>query len=186
MPIDLDNVRPKMEKALEFLRGEISSIRTGRATPALIENIICSVYGGTQKLKVIELGTLSSFDPQTIAIQPFDLSIISEIKKGIEMANVGLNPIIDGQIIRVAVPALSTERRQEYVKLLKKHLENVRVMIRQVRHEKMAEIKTAFETKEIGEDERFNLEKELQKITDEFIEKIDQMGEKKEAELLSV
>lgn len=186
MLVDLADIRPRMEKTLEILRNEIGSIRTGRATPVLVENIICSAYGGTQKLKVVELGTITTPDPQTMTIQPWDLAIIGEIKQGIEAANVGLVPIIDGELIRISVPLLSAERRQEYVKLLHRQLENGRIMIRQIRHDKMIDIKRAFEAKELSEDERFRLEKELQKMTDEFIQEIDQMGEKKEEELLAI
>lgn len=184
--IDLVDIRPRMEKALEILRSEVSSIRTGRATSALVENIVCSVYGGTQKLKVVELGTIGTPDPNTITIQPWDVSIIGEIRQGIQGANVGLTPIVDGEVIRIAVPSLTAERREEYVKLLHRHLENGRIMIRQIRHDKMAEIKRAFDEKELPEDDRFRLEEELQEITDEFIEKIEEMGERKEAELLAV
>lgn len=184
--VDLADIRLKMEKALEVLRGELSSIRIGRATPSLVENIICPVYGGTQKLKVVELGTITASDPQTIIITPWDVSIIGEIRQGILAANVGLNPIIDGEVIRIAIPPLSIERRQEFVKLLHQQLENGRIMIRQIRRDKMVEIKKAFEAKELNEDEKFRLEQDLQKITDEFIGKIEEMGKKKETELLAI
>lgn len=184
--MDLTDIRPKMEKALEILSGELSSIRTGRATSSLVENIICSTYGGTQRLRVIELGTIGVADAKTITITPWDASAIGDIRQGILTANVGLMPIIDGGVIRVQVPALTLERRQEYLKLLSRQLENGKVMIRQVRHEKMNEIKTAFEGKEMGEDDKFRLEQDLQKLTDEFVEKIDEIGKKKEEELMTV
>ncbi|PIU03670.1 ribosome recycling factor [Candidatus Shapirobacteria bacterium CG08_land_8_20_14_0_20_39_18] len=184
--MNLTDIRPKMEKALEILQGELSSIRTGRATSSLVENIVCSVYGGAQKLKVVELGMIGVLDARTITITPWDNSIVGEIRQGILAANVGLMPIIDGAVIRVAVPALTLERRQEYIKLLSRQLENGKIMIRQVRHEKMADIKNSFENKEMGEDEKFRLEEELQKVTDEFVNKIDEIGKKKEEELLTV
>lgn len=186
MPVDLADIRPRMEKAFEILRGEVGSIRTGRATSALVENIVCPVYDGAQRLKVVELGTIATPDPKTILIQPWDGSIIGEIKQGIEVANVGLSPIIDGLVVRIAVPSLSAERRQEYVKLLHRHLENGRIMVRQIRHDKMADIKRAADSKELPEDDRFRLEEDLQKITDEFMERIEEMGTKKEEELLAV
>jgi ribosome recycling factor len=184
--MDLNDIRPKMEKALEILQGELSSIRTGRATSSLVENIICSVYGGTQHLKVVELGTIGVLDARTITISPWDNSIIGEIRQAILTSDVGLMPIVDGAVIRVAVPALTLERRQEYIRLLSKQLENGKVMIRQIRHEKMTEIKIAFENKEMGEDDKFRSEQDLQKITDEYVEKIDEIGSKKEAELLAI
>lgn len=186
MNLDLVDIRPRMEKTLQILRDEVASIRTGRATSALVENIVCLVYGGTQRLKVVELGTITTPDPGTILIQPWDASIIGEIKQSIGAANLGLTPIIDGELIRIAVPPLSAERREEYIKLLHRHLENGRIMIRQVRHDKMAEIKRAFDEGELPEDDHFRMEKELQDITDEFIEKIDETGKKKEAELLVI
>lgn len=184
--IDLSDIRSRMEKAFEILRGEIASIRTGRATSALVENIVCTVYGGTQRLKVVELGTIGTPDPGTITITPFDASVIGEMRSSIQSSGVGLTPIIDGQLIRIAVPSLSTERRQEYIKLLHRHLENGRIMVRQIRHDKMADIKRDFDAKELPEDDRFRLEEELQKITDEFVEKIEALGKKKEEELLAV
>jgi ribosome recycling factor len=184
--MDLSDVQPKMEKALEVLVRELSSIRTGRATSAMVENIVCSVYGGTQKLRVVELGTIGVADAQTISVTPWDASVIGEIRQGILAANVGLTPIIDGGVMRIQIPSLTLERRQEYLKLLSKQLENGRIMIRQVRHEKMADIKGAFEAKGLSEDEKFRLEQDLQKLTDEFVERIDQMGKKKEEELLTV
>ncbi|MFZ5366220.1 MAG: ribosome recycling factor [Patescibacteria group bacterium] len=184
--MDLSDVSPRMEKALEIIRAEISTIRTGRASPSLVENIVCSVYGGSQNLKVVELGMISASTPGAITIKPWDVSIIGEIRSGIQAANVGLTPIIDGEIIRIQIPPLSQERRQEFIKLLNLQLENGRVMIRQIRHDKMIDIKRAFEEKELNEDEKFRLEQDLQKLTDEFVEKIDEMGEKKEKELLTV
>lgn len=184
--MDILHIRPKMEKALQILSDEISSIRTGRATSGLVENINCSVYNGTQHLKVIELGQVGVLDNRTIVITPWDASIIGEIRQAIIQAGVGLSPIVDQGVIRVQVPELTMERRQEYLKLLSRQLENGKIMIRQVRHEGMDEIKSAFEGKEIGEDDKFRLETDLQKITDEFIEKIETIGKKKETELLTV
>lgn len=184
--MDAEDVRPRMEKALEIVRAEVTKIRTGRASPALIEDIICPVYGGSQKLKVVELGTISTPEPQQIVITPFDVSIIDEIRNGILTANVGLNPVVDDQLIRIIIPPLSEQRRQELVKLLRRYLENGRIMMRQIRHNMMIDIKKATEAGELSEDERFNLEKDLQKITDEFVDKINEMGEKKEEELMKV
>jgi len=135
---------------------------------------------------VVELGTISTPEPQQIVITPFDPSIIDEIRNGILEANVGLNPVVDGEVIRISVPPLSNERRQELVKLLRRYLENGRIMMRQARHVKMIDIKKAAEAGQLSEDERFNLEKDLQKITDEFVGKIDEMGKAKEEELMKV
>ena len=184
--MQIDDVKPRMEKTLDFLRQEMATLRTDRAAPSVLENIVCEVYGGSQKLKLVELGTITSPDPKTITVQPWDASIIGEIRQSIMKSDVGLTPIIDGEIIRIAVPPLSQERRQEFLKLLSKLLDNVRTSIRMIRRDKMIEIKKAFDDKEISEDEKFRAEQDLQKLTDEFTEKIEEMGKKKEGELVTV
>ena len=184
--MDETQVRSKMQQVLDLVIKDISSLRTGRATPSLVENIICPAYGGTQKLKVQELATITAPDPQTLTISPWDKSIIGDIKKGIMEANVGLNPIIDGEILRIAFPPLTTEDREKYVKLLSQKLESGRVMVRQARGEAMQDIKKKFEGKEISEDEQFDQEKRVQEITDEFVNKINEAGEIKKQELLAI
>lgn len=180
------DVRRLMTEVFDLVTSDIASIRTGRATPAIVEDLELLVYGGQQKLRVNELGTITLQDTQTIIIDPWDKSIIGEIRQGILSANVGLNPQIDGEIIRINLPPLTTEDREKYVKLLSTKLENGRVMIRQIRGETMKEIKTSFEKKELSEDEKFNEERRLQNITDEFIDKIDEVGENKKQELLQI
>jgi ribosome recycling factor len=137
-------------------------------------------------LKVNELATISAPDAQTIIIDPWDKSIIGEIKQGIVTANLGMNPGIDGEIIRISLPPMTSEDRDKYVRLLSSKLENGRVMIRQVRGDAMKDIRSAFEEKELSEDEKFNEEKNLQEITDDFIEKIEKAGESKKQELLQI
>lgn len=179
-------MRSKMQASLDVIANDISAIRTGRASSSLVENIICPAYGGTQRLRVMELATITAPDPNQIIISPWDKSIIGDIRKGILEANIGLNPSIDGEVIRIVVPQMTTEDREKYVKLLSGKLENGKVAIRQVRADEMKEIKDKFEKKEITEDDKFAFEKKLQEITDGFIGKIDEMGEKKKAELLQI
>jgi len=178
--------KKKMQDIAELLQTDIASIRTGRATPALVEDIMVPAYGGTQRLRVMELATITAPDTQTLVIDPWDKSIIGDIRKGIMEANVGINPVVDSEIIRISLPPLTTEDREKYVKLLGTKLENGKVMIRQVRGDFMRDIKTAFEEKEITEDEKFQQEKRLQEITDEYINKIDEIGENKKHELLQI
>lgn len=178
-----DDIRKRMQGILDLVNSDISSIRTGRVTPALVEEIEVSVYAGEQKLKVKELATISSLDSQTLQLEPWDKSITSEIKNGIFAANVGITPVVDGGLIRISFPPLTSEDRNKYVKLLATKLENGRVMIRQVRGDAMRDIKKGFEEKKITEDEKFNQEKRLQELTDEFIEKIDEVGVRKKQEL---
>jgi ribosome recycling factor len=184
--MDEGTVRSKMQEVLDMVVADIGTIRTGRATPGLIEELEVAVYGGQQKLKINELATISSPDTQTLTIDPWDKSIIGDIKQGILAANIGFNPSVDGEIIRISLPPLTTEDREKYVKLLSTKLESGRVMIRQVRSDAMRDIKKSFENKELSEDEKFNQEKQLQETTDEFVGKIDESGKKKEVELLQV
>lgn len=178
--------RDRMKKAIEVTRMDLASIRSGRATPALVENIVVSVYGGSQHLKVMEIGTITAQDSKTLVIAPYDPSIISEIERGIAAANIGINPIVDGEILRINIPPLSEERRQEYIKLAKAKLEAGKVMIRGVRHDSMKEIGKLVDASDIGEDEQKAGEKKVQELTDEMIAELDTMEEKKEAELLQI
>ena len=172
-----------MQKILDLIQNDLATVRTGRAAPSLVENIIISCYGGTQRLRVMELATIVAQDTRTIVITPFDNSIIGEIQKGITEANVGLNPVIDGQIVRISIPQLSEERRQELIHLMRQKLENGRIQARQIRHEAMNDLKKQEET---SEDEVSRLEKEIQKLTDELMADIDIIGKKKEEELMQI
>lgn len=184
--MDEASLRSKMQSTIDVISSDIAGIRTGRASPSLVENIVCPAYGGTQRLKVMELATITAPDPSQIIISPWDKSIIGDIRKGLLEANIGLNPSIDGEIIRIAIAPMTTEDREKFVKLLSGKLENGKVAIRQVRADEMHELKKKFEAKEITEDENFAFEKKLQEITDEYVGKIDAMGEKKKAELLQI
>ena len=165
---------------------DINAIRTGRATPSLVEDIQVPAYGGQQRMRVMELASITAPDPQTLTISPWDKSIIGDIKKGLLEANLGLNPNIDGEIIRLSFPPLTGEDREKYVKLLSAKVEGGKIMVRQVRGEALKEIQKQAEDKTITEDDQFSFEKKLQEITDEFIKKIEEMGEKKKQELLTV
>lgn len=184
--MDEGQVRQKMQGALDSLIAAIGTIRSGRATPALVQNLEVMVYGGTQRLRILEVAGVTATDPQTLVIDPWDKSIIGEIKKGIESANIGMNPSIDGEIIRISVPPLTTEDREKFVKLLSSKLEESRVVIRQIRADAMHGIKKDFEERKITEDEKFAFEKNLQGLTDEFVGKVEQMGEAKKQELLQL
>jgi len=175
-----------MQKAFEVVLSDVSTIRTGRASPAMIEEIVCEVYEGSQRLKLKELASIAVSDAQTLVITPWDQTILEEIFKSLQKSERGLAPNKEANLIRIKLPPLTSEQRQEFVKLLGKKLEAGRVMIRQIRQDKMREIRQAFEAKELNEDEKFRLEQEVQKVTDEFVGKIDELGKAKEEELLSV
>ncbi len=180
------STKAQMDKVIEMLKADLSTVRAGKASPALVENLVVGAYGGTQKLKVIELAQIQATDPQTIVITPYDASIIGEIHKAILESNTGLTPVIDGQLIRISIPPLSEERRQELVHLVNQKLEGGKIQIRQVRHEGMAEVKKQLSDKLITEDDNARLEKEIQKLTDDTIAQIETMGKQKEQELMVI
>lgn len=187
--MDLDSIsdiKERIGKIIEVLKNDLATIRTGRATPSLVENIVISAYQGSAKLKVMELATIGATDTATLVITPFDHTTINEIEKGIREANIGLSPVVDGQIVRISLPPLSTERREELIKSVKHKLENGKIMVRQARHEAMTEVKKQKEDNAISEDDVTRLEKEIQKIVDTTSEQIDEMGKQKEAELLQL
>ena len=179
-------MQARMQKTLETVRQDIGTIRTGRATPALVENIVINAYGGTTQMKIVELAQITVPDPQSVVIAPYDQSIIGDIKRDIIAANTGLTPVLDNNLIRIAVPALTSERRLEYVKMLHKKLEDGRVKLRQIRHDKMGEFKRDFEEGVLPEDDRKRLEEELEKIMNKMLEMVEEMGKTKETELTKI
>lgn len=183
MAVDLEDVNQKMVKLVEHVKTDVATIRTGRATPALVENIVVKAYGGSAQMRVLELAGVVALDTQSLLITPFDQSVIGEIRRDIEAANVGLTPVIDNNLIRITVPPLTGERRLEYIKMLHTKLEDGRVKIRQVRHEKMGDIKRRFEASELNEDDRNHAEDELQKLTDQKMAEVEAVGKVKQAEL---
>lgn len=185
-PAIASDTRQKIQKVLDVIKNDLGTIRTGRATPSLVENIVIKAYGGSAHLKVMELATIGASDSQSLVITPFDQSVIQDIEKGIREANVGLNPVVDGQVLRIKIPPLSEERRQELIKSMRHKLENGRIMVRQVRHDSMTDIKKLHDDKAISDDDMHRLEKEVQKIVDETMETIDGMGQQKEQELLQI
>jgi ribosome recycling factor len=116
--MDGSEITSKFQRAVDAVFSDIAGVRTGRASPALVENIVVPAYGGTQRLRVMEIGSITASDPTQIVISPWDKSIIGDIRKGIMEANVGLNPSIDGEVIRIVIPAMTTEDREKYVKIL--------------------------------------------------------------------
>jgi len=179
-------MRARMQKALLVLQEDLSTVRTGRAMPSLVENMVVSVYAGAQKLRIKELATISASDPQTLVLQPFDPSIAGEIQKGIMEANIGLTPSSNGNIIRISIPPLSQERRVELIKLMKQKLENGKIVIRQIRQDARNIVRKQHNDKEISEEQMYRIDQDIQKITDEIMIPVDEMGRKKEVELLQI
>lgn len=184
--MDIDDTQPKMQTALQAIQNDINSIRVGRATPALVDDITVAAYGGTQQLKVMEMASITAQDNQTLVINPWDKTVIGEIAKAINSSDLGVTAVIDGEVIRIQIPPVTEQRRQELIKILHTKMEEGKVQLRQIRHDKLNDIKKAHEDKEINDDDKFNLEKELQKIMDDFVKQVDDLGEKKETELKSI
>lgn len=182
----LQSLKEKMQKTLEVIKNDVNTVRTGRATPALVEHIKVSAYDGTAQMSVAEMGTISVADPKTMVIAPFDPSQIKAIEHAILEANTGINPVIDGHVIRLTIPSLTEERRQEYIKLAKAKIEGGKVMVRQIRHDAMSDVKKASEKEELNEDQQELLEKQIQDVVDKSMDSVDELWNKKEAELLQV
>ncbi len=178
--------KQRMERALQVLKDDFGTVKTGKANPQLVENIVIKAYGGSAMLKVNELATIHVQDASTVVITPFDHSVIGDIERGIFDSQMGLGISVDGSIIRITVPPLTQERREEFVKLVHKKAENGKIMIRQARAESNDEIGKMKKNNEITEDDEKRLEKEVQKLTDEYVEKIDEIEKMKEQELMTV
>lgn len=173
----------KMLKTEEHLVGQFAGVRTGKASPSLIENIHIEAYGSHMRLK--ELATITAPESRMLMVQPFDISNMKAIEKGIQGANLGLNPATQGKFIRIVLPDLSTERRQEFVKICKKMTEDGRVAIRNERRQAMDLLKKA-KNDGTSEDEVKGAEEEVQKLTDSYIKKLEDHLAHKEKEILTV
>jgi ribosome recycling factor len=174
----------KMEKTEHVVQNEFATVRTGKASPGLVENIMCEVYESHMRLR--ELAGITTPEPRLLVIQPWDASTLHAIEKGIQKANIGLNPAIQGKVIRIAIPELSEERRQEFVRIAKKMAEDGRVAIRHVRREALEHLDKAAKSEHLSEDEIEHAKKEVQKLTDQFIGKIDGHLAHKDKEIMTV
>jgi len=188
MPVNskelVKQMRTKMEKTLESTKKEFHSLRTGRATVSLVDHIMVDYYGTMTPLK--QMAAISTPDAKTLAITPWDATGLIEIEKALLKSELGLTPMNDGKLIRIQIPQLTDERRADLTKLVKKGAEEGRVAIRASRHEAIEAIKKGEKVKEISEDESRTVQKEIQKVTDEFTAKIDESMKQKEIELLEI
>ena len=172
------------DKVVEFLKTDISGLRTGRASSAIVEDIMVEAYGTHQAIKAIASITVP--DPKTVNIEPWDKSVLGALEKAIRDSSLGLNPVNTGAQIRLFLPELTSERRQELIKVLHQKLENARISVRKVREEVKEVIKMSEDNKEIGEDEKYRLEEELDKLVKEYNDKIKEVGDKKEQEINTI
>jgi ribosome recycling factor len=180
----VEEARKRMDEALDAMRREFATVRTGKATPALLDTVRVEAYGS--KMPINQLATVHTPEPSLLVIQPYDKSLMHEVEKAIQAADLGLNPSNDGNIIRVPIPALTEERRKEYVKLLHKMAEEGRVSIRHARRTVRDEVHKKVKDHEISEDDGHRREEALEKLTHEYIAKVDELVKHKEEEVLAL
>jgi ribosome recycling factor len=179
----LDDAKDKMEKTLKHLDGELVKIRAGKANPHMLDGIYINYYGVNTPLH--QASNINAPDPKTLTIQPWDRSVIETIVKAIMAANLGLHPMVQGEIIRISVPPLSEERRRILVKQVKNEGENAKVITRNIRRETNDELKK-LKKEGVSEDDIKEGEEKVQKLTDQYIKKVDEMLEKKEKDIMTI
>lgn len=182
----VDQFRQAARKAIDFLKEDLKSIRTGKANPSLVENLIVETYGGSAKLKLMEVATIISDGPAALSITPFDPSTTVDIEKAILKTPTGLSPAVQGNRIMVRIPPLSQEQREKYVKLVNQKTEERRNMLRNFRDEGRKKVKNQLEAKEISEDQKFRIEKELDTASTELMDEIQTIKDKKEKEIMEL
>lgn len=180
----LKDAESKMGKALEATRSEFASVRTGRATPALLDRLHVEAYGSAVPLK--QVASVSTPDARSLLIQAFDRNTVGDIRKAIEKSDLGLTPNIDGSTIRLSVPPLTEDRRKDLVKVVRKKAEDGKIAVRNVRHKAHDELKAELKDHKITEDESKRLQDQLQKITDKYTKEIDSLVGTKEKEIMEV
>jgi ribosome recycling factor len=180
----IKDTKVRMEKSVDALKSQLTKVRTGRAHPSLLDGIMVSYYGADTPLR--QVGNVSIEDARTLAITVFDKSLTAAVEKAIMASDLGLNPMSAGTVIRVPLPALTEERRKSLVKLVRGEAENGRVAVRNIRRDANAELKTLQKDKAISEDDERRAADEIQKITDTFVKKIDDVLAEKEKELMEV
>lgn len=180
----IDRHKDKFDKAIEHLKEELKQIRTGRASSSLIEHILVNAYG--VKTPIVQLATITTPDPKSIVVDPWDKNILKEIEKAIIEANIGLNPANEGKIVRIAISSLTEETRKDLIKVLNDRLEKARITVRSIRDDIREEIIQAEKDKEISEDQRYDFQEDVDNLTKEINEQIKKIGEKKEEDIMTV
>lgn len=172
------------EKSLDFLKQDISSLRTGRATPAIVEDVFVEAYGTKQSLKSV--ASISVADAKTINVDPWDKGLMQAVETAIRNSDLGISPVNDGKLIRISLPDLSTERRQELIKVLHKKLEQARIAMRKIREDVRDEIDKQEKNNDISEDEKYAEQDELEKVVKDYNDRVKEIGEDKEKEITTV
>ncbi len=176
--------KQEFEKAIEHFKQDISSLRTGRATPAIVEDIPVEAYGIRQALKSV--ASISVADAKTLNIDPWDKSLMQAVETGLRNSPLGINPVNDGKLIRLPLPDLTAERRADLIKVLHQKSEAARIVMRKIREDARTEVEMAAEAKEMGEDEKFKMFDEIEKLVKEYNEKIKLIAEDKEKEINTI
>ena len=182
--MSLENMNTEVQKVIDRLQDNFAEVRAGRANPAILNRVTVDYYGTPTPIN--QVASVSVPEGRLIVIQPWDKSLLSAITKAIEKADIGINPMNDGQLIRLSFPELTEERRKELVKDIRKTAEEAKVAVRNVRRDEMDEAKASLKSNKISEDEERSLEEKIQKTTDNFISKIDEISTKKEKEIMSI
>lgn len=180
----LSETEARMKKTLDTLEEDFRSIRTGRASPALLDRVMVDYYGTATPLK--QLAVISAPEPNMLLVRPYDPSSIADIEKGIMQADLGLNPNNDGRLIRLPIPRLTEERRRDLVKVVNRRMEEGKVALRNIRRDALEDLREYEDEKLISEDEFRRGQDKLQDVTDRYVEKIDTLGERKEAEIMEI
>jgi ribosome recycling factor len=180
----LDDARQHMQKSLEHLAHELTHLRAGRATPAMVDEVRVEAYG--QQMPLNQVASVSAPQADMIVIQPWDKSTLGPIERAIQAANLGFNPTNDGQLIRIALPPLTEERRRELAKVARHQGEDAKVAIRNIRRSSKDDIKKTADAEKLSEDMRYETEEQLQKLTDQYTGKVDDIIARKEKEIMAV
>jgi len=180
----INKIKPNLDKAVEYLKNELNALQAGRVSPSLVENIQVECYGSKMLLR--QLAAINCPQPRVIMIDPWDKSIIKDIEKAIRESKLGLNPVIDGEIIRLIIPPLDEEQRKNLTKILSQKVEEVRISIRMQREEAWKEIQSLYRDGKISEDEKYKGKDKLQEVIDEYNKKVEELAERKEKEILNV
>jgi ribosome recycling factor len=183
-PKNLSDIQKRMDGAIAAFKHELAGLRTGRASASLVDTLMVEAYG--TRMPMTQVSTVSVPEPRLISIQVWDKAMVQPVDRSIREANLGLNPIVDGQLLRIPIPELTTERRKELAKIAHKYAEGARVAVRNVRRDGMERLKKAEKDREISEDEHEGLSEKVQKLTDEHVKKVDEMLASKEQEIMQV
>lgn len=188
--MDLQNIyaefKQKAQKSIDHTTQELRQIRTGQVSPALVEDLMVVAYGGSATMRLMELASISTEGPITLVISPFDPAVVQDIERAIHASPLGLSPRVDGKIIRLTTPPLTQEQREKFVKLANQQVEEGKIHIRGHRDEARKQIKALFDEKGISEDDKFRAEKEIDTMTKDTTDKLDEIRQRKQDDIMKV